>query len=97
MSLVKVFGAIAGGITADKCERRPIRKAFVHKSSKWILQSNFLDANQRERLICNNAAQNFGLVSDQDSSNYELGSSDVDKQFASIRKRLDNESIKAHM
>ncbi|KAL3525197.1 hypothetical protein ACH5RR_013569 [Cinchona calisaya] len=83
MSILKLSGGaiISGGITADHiCERRPIRKAaFLHKSSKWILGSNFLEANQRKGPICNDAAQSSGLVSDKHSLNYEVGSSFVEQ------------------
>ncbi|XP_027079397.1 protein DETOXIFICATION 45, chloroplastic isoform X1 [Coffea arabica] len=92
MSVIKLSGGatLVRGNTAGKCGRRPIRKATnLQNSSKWILHSDFLGANQRKVLTCNNAAPNSGLVSDQHSLNYEAGSSSyVEKRCTSTRERL---------
>ena len=92
MTVIKLSGdaTLVRGNTAGKCGRRPIRKATnLQNSSKWILHSDFLGANQRKVLTCNNAAPNSGLVSDQHSLNYEAGSSSyVEKRCTSTRERL---------
>uniref|UniRef100_A0A5B6YJ64 Protein DETOXIFICATION n=1 Tax=Davidia involucrata TaxID=16924 RepID=A0A5B6YJ64_DAVIN len=92
MTVSKLSGALACGITCEKRERRAIRKAVVAKNSTRVHHHHCLAAIHRRGLRSNNVVKNCGLISDQSTLDYDLGPSDMEESLTSTREKLINGS-----
>ena len=75
MTITQLSGSLACGISAKKCERRSIKNVAKKIGSKISREGHpvhYFAACDNRRLRFNNVARRCGLISEQQTSDYEL-------------------------
>ncbi|KAH7852131.1 hypothetical protein Vadar_020971 [Vaccinium darrowii] len=95
MTVTKLAGALACGITGKRCEKRATRRGFEAKISTRDLRLRYTGANRRERLRFHNVVRNCGLVSGEQALDYDF-SPDVEEMVAVTSGRIINGSSEGY-
>lgn len=78
MSITRLSGSLACDIKVKRCERRSVKnvaKKYWSKTSRKVGHDHFFVVGGRRGLSCNNVARRCGLISEQQTSDYELSDS----------------------
>ena len=83
MEITQLSGSLACGINVKKCERRSIKnmaKRFGSKISREGHHVPYFAACDNRQLRFSNVARRCGLISEQQTSDYELSASSLEVQ-----------------